>query len=94
MPTPPCSALEGPSCTKTVSKEKSHYCLAKYLEEEYAKKGKVDPETITMLNAFREERHAIMYGFEEIEVGKGEAREAVSAAEKFIRKAEELLAPE
>ena len=73
--------------------EKSHYCLAKYLEEKYAKKGKIDPEMITLLNAFREERHAIMYGFEEVEVGGEEAREAVSTAEKFIRSAEELLAP-
>lgn len=73
--------------------EKSHYCLAKYLEEKYVKKGKIDSETITLLNAFREERHAIMYGFEEVEVGEDEAGEAVSAAEKFIRKADELLAP-
>ncbi|MDI6883583.1 MAG: HEPN domain-containing protein, partial [Hadesarchaea archaeon] len=71
--------------------EKSHYCLAKYLEEKYAKNGKIDPETITLLNAFREERHAIMYGFEEVEVGEGEAGEAVSAADKIIRKAEELI---
>ncbi len=73
--------------------EKSHYCLSKYLEEKYAKSGKIDPETITLLNAFREERHAIMYGFEEVKVVEEEAREAVSAAEKFIKKAEELVAP-
>ena len=71
--------------------EKSHYCLAKYLEEKYAKEGKIDPETITLLNAFREERHAIMYGFEEVEVREEEAREAISAAEKFIQRARELV---
>lgn len=71
--------------------EKSHYCLAKYLEEKYAKSGKIEPETITLLNAFREERHAIMYGFEEVKVGEEEAGEAVSAAEKIILKAEELI---
>lgn len=68
--------------------EKSHYCLAKYPEENYAKKGKIDIETITLLNAFREERHSIMYGFEEIEVKEEEAREAVSAAENSSRKQE------
>lgn len=73
--------------------EKSHYCLARYLEEKYVKKGKIDAETITLLNAFREERHAIVYGFEEVEVRKEEAREAVSTAKKFSRKVEELLAP-
>lgn len=71
--------------------EKSHYCLAKYLEEEYAKKGKIDREIITLLDAFREERHAIMYGFEEPEVGQEEAGEAVSTAEKFLQKAKELI---
>jgi len=73
--------------------EKSHYCLARYLEEEYAKKGKISQETITLLDAFREERHAIMYGFEELEVRKEEAEEAIAAAEKFIQKAKELIGP-
>lgn len=71
--------------------EKSHYCMAKYLEEEYARKGKIDPGIITLLNAFREERHAIMYGFEEMMVAQEEAEEAISTAEKFIQKAKELL---
>lgn len=72
--------------------EKSHYCLARYLEEEYAKKGKISREAITLLDAFREERHAIMYGFEELKVRKEEAEEAIDAAEKFIQKAKELIA--
>jgi len=74
--------------------ERSHYCLAKYLEEKYAKEGKIDTEMITLLNAFREERHAIMYGFEEVKVRREEAREAISAAEKFILKVEGILASE
>jgi uncharacterized protein (UPF0332 family) len=72
--------------------EKSHYCLAKYLEEEYAKRGKLDMEIITLLHSFREERHAIMYGFEEVEVREKEAKEAISTAEKFLRRAGEILA--
>ena len=68
--------------------------MAKYLEEKYAREGKIDPDMITLLNAFREERHAIMYGFEEVKVRGEEAREAITAAEKFIRKAGELIAPE
>ena len=72
--------------------EKSHYCLARYLEEEYAKKGKISSEAIALLDAFREERHAIMYGFEEVEVRKEEAEEAIAAAEKLIQKARELIA--
>ena len=71
--------------------EKSHYCLARYLEEEYAKKGKISREAITLLDAFREERHAIMYGFEELEIRREEAEEAIAAAEKFVQKAEELI---
>ena len=74
--------------------EKSHYCLAKYLEKEYVKKGKIDAEANTILNAFREERHAIMYGFEEVEVRSEEAKEAISTAEKFLQKAKELIIPE
>jgi len=56
------------------------------------KKGKISPEVITLLDAFREERHAIMYGLEEVEVGKEEAEEAIAAAEKLIQKARELIA--
>jgi len=73
--------------------EKSHYCLAKYLEEKYAREGKIDSDTITLLNAFREERHAIMYGFEEVKVREEEAREAITTAEKFIQTARKLIAP-
>jgi len=73
--------------------EKSHYCLAKYLEEKYAREGRIDPDTITLLNAFREERHAILYGFEEVKVRDEEAREAITTAEKFIRKTGRLIAP-
>jgi hypothetical protein len=36
------------------------------LEEEYAKREKISREAITLLDAFREERHAMMYGFEEL----------------------------
>ena len=73
--------------------QKSHYCLAKYLEEKYAREGKIDPDTITLLNVFREEMHAIMYGFEEVKVREEEAREAITTAEKFIQKARKLIAP-
>ena len=72
--------------------EKSHYCLARYLDQKYAKKGKINPETITLLDTFREERHAIIYGFEEFETRKEEAEEAIMAAEKFIQKVKELVA--
>jgi uncharacterized protein (UPF0332 family) len=71
--------------------EKSHYCLARYLEEKYVKKGKLDPEIIVFLDSFREERHAIMYGFEEVEIRPEAAREAVSIAEEFLRRAKGLV---
>lgn len=72
--------------------EKSHYCLARYLDEEYAKTGKITPETITLLDAFREERHSIIYGFEEFKTRREEAEEAITAAEKLIQRTKELLA--
>ncbi len=71
--------------------EKSHYCLARYLEERYVKREKLNPKIITFLDSFREERHAIMYGSEEVEIRREEAEEAISVAEEFLGRAKELV---
>ena len=64
--------------------EKSHFCLIEYLREEYAKKNKINNEIITVMDAFRVERHDIMYGLEPMEIKKENVSEAIKTAEKLI----------
>lgn len=71
--------------------EKSHYCLILYLEENYAKKGKIKSEFITLMDAFREERHGILYSLEDIDSGESEANEAVETAKKLLEAVKKLL---
>jgi len=42
-------------------REKSHFCIARYLEEMYVKKGKLEREWIDLLDRLREMRHADQY---------------------------------
>jgi uncharacterized protein (UPF0332 family) len=38
-------------------REKSHYCISRYLEEKYVKAGKLDGEWVELLDRSRELRH-------------------------------------
>ncbi len=64
--------------------EKSHYCLAEYVAQEYAAKGLLAWKLVTALNSFREERHSILYGIEKFKVNEHEAAQAISAAEEML----------
>lgn len=71
--------------------EKSHYCLVVYLKERYVKAGKLSTGIVTIMDAFREERHDIMYGLEGIKVKRGEGKAAVENAGKMIEAVKKLL---
>ncbi len=42
-------------------KERSHYCLARYIESEYVSKGKLSKKFIFALDTLRDLRHASQY---------------------------------
>jgi uncharacterized protein (UPF0332 family) len=71
--------------------EKSHYCLAEYVAQEYAAKGLVEWSLVTALNSFREERHAIFYGVEGAGVEKHEAKQAIETSGRMLEHAKKLL---
>lgn len=71
--------------------EKSHYCLILYLRERYAKIGKIKNEVITMMDAFREERHDILYSLEGMKVKGREAKTAVETARELLEEVRGIL---
>lgn len=71
--------------------EKSHYCLVVYLRENYAKQGKIGPEIITMMDAFREERHDVLYSLEGIRVKTADTKTAIETARKLLETAKTLV---
>lgn len=71
-------------------KEKSHYCIARYLEEKYVKEKKID---VKFLNAFETTmsiRHNIQYSTEKVEVDE-DLTELSNICEEFILRIENLL---
>ncbi len=70
-------------------REKSHYCLARYLEEKYVKTGKLEKEWVELLDYYREIRHDNQYGLTFIVVQK-EVKEALDSAKKFLKRIEEI----
>ncbi|MEM4195063.1 MAG: HEPN domain-containing protein [Candidatus Anstonellales archaeon] len=71
--------------------EKSHYCMIRYVDEKYAKKGKFPLHLINAIEAFKEERHGALYGFESDDVSEKEIKEAVGIAKEIISVCEGLI---
>ncbi len=64
--------------------EKSHYCLIAYVREKYAATGKLTPGLITVMDAFREQRHDVFYGFGKPSTKKADVELALDAAKKLM----------
>ncbi|HQT45326.1 MAG TPA: HEPN domain-containing protein [Candidatus Micrarchaeota archaeon] len=73
--------------------EKSHYCLIEYLRETYVKTGKMPAEAITVMDAFREERHEVMYSLEGIKIKQKVAQTAIDNAKALIDAVKPMLKP-
>jgi uncharacterized protein (UPF0332 family) len=71
--------------------EKSHYCLVMYLKENYAKTNKISNDIITMMDAFREERHDVLYSLEGVKVKTTETKTALETARKLLQTAKSLV---
>lgn len=71
-------------------REKSHFCLARYLEAEYAEKGRLESEWIKLLDFQRESRHSTQY---DISFSATEADDikAIETTKNFVKRIELLL---
>ena len=71
-------------------REKSHYCVARYLEEKYAKKNLLENKWIELLDYYRELRHDDQYSTSFFAT-KEESESAVEKAKEFVERMEKLL---
>lgn len=71
-------------------REKSHACVARYLEEKYAKAGKLDKRWVELLDHCREVRHNDQYDLSFF-ITKEEAEKALKSAEDFFESMKELF---
>jgi len=71
-------------------REKSHACVARYLEEKYVKTGKLDKKWIELLDHSREVRHNDQYNLEFFST-KEEAEKALDSAKIFLVSMEDLF---
>jgi len=71
-------------------REKSHMCVARYLEEKYVKTEKLDKKWVELLDYTREIRHDDQYNLTFFSTEE-EAKKAIQSAGKFLAKMKNLL---
>ncbi|MDD5473346.1 MAG: HEPN domain-containing protein [Candidatus Methanoperedens sp.] len=71
-------------------REKSHYCIARYLEEKYVKNKLLESKWIQLLDHYRELRHDDQYSITFFAT-KDEAASGLITAKEFIERIRNLL---
>lgn len=71
-------------------REKSHYCIGRYLDEKYAKKGLLESKWVDLFDHYREIRHDDQYSTSFFAT-KEEAEQSVSKAKEFLERINKLL---
>jgi len=71
-------------------REKSHYCVARYLEEKYVKKRLLEAKWVELLEHYRDLRHISQYSIESFAT-KEEAENALKTARNFLERMKKLL---
>jgi len=71
-------------------REKSHACIARYLEEVYVKTGKLEKKWVELLDHQRELRHAGQYDLS-FSATEKEAGDALESAGNFLKRMKVLL---
>jgi len=71
-------------------REKSHFAVARFLEDFYVKKGLLENEWVELLDYFREIRHEDQYGTSFVATEE-EASNALNSAKKFVERIKKLL---
>lgn len=72
-------------------KERSHYCVSKYIEEKYAEKELITIRHAVILDSLREKRNDIQYSLEPLEIEE-DLNEVHNEVEAFLEKTKEILA--
>ncbi len=71
-------------------RERSHYCIARYLDERYAKKGLLDGKIIDMIDNYRELRHEAAYSTE-FESDERDAKNMIRDAKIVLNAVSKLI---
>lgn len=71
-------------------REKSHFCIARFLEEKYVKNDLLERKWIDILDYFRDLRHQGQYGTGFFSTSS-ETQEALDTAKEFVERMEHLL---
>lgn len=71
-------------------KEKSHYCLQKYLEEKFGKKGILSPEELSLFDLLRGIRQEVQYNVTRVEFEEN-LNELCDKTEKFIEHVKKIV---
>lgn len=71
-------------------REKSHFAVARYLENKYVNKKLLEKKWIDVLDHYRETRHEDQYGVVFL-VTEEEAKRALQSAEEFLERMKRLL---
>lgn len=71
-------------------REKSHYCIARYLEEYYAKKKIIEMKWIDLLDHYRELRHNSQYTIDFFATQK-DAENALQKIKEFVERIKSIL---
>jgi uncharacterized protein (UPF0332 family) len=71
-------------------REKSHACVARYLEEKYAKPGKIDIKWVELLDRYRDMRHQDEYNVFFF-ASKKDCQDLIKFAAEFIEEMERII---
>lgn len=71
-------------------REKSHACIARYLEEKYVRQGLLETKWVEMLDHFREIRHTDQYSFNFFTSGD-ESENTINKSKEFVSRMKKLL---
>jgi uncharacterized protein (UPF0332 family) len=71
-------------------REKSHYCVVKYLAKAYGGRGKLSIKIIDTIDIYIEMRHNTAYGLE-FEANRSDAQNAVNDAQTVLEAIKKLL---
>lgn len=71
-------------------REKSHACIARYLEAKYARNGKLEMGWVNLLDRYRDLRHDSQYGIGGTAT-KRELEDAFDTATRFVERMEALV---